>query len=60
MRKSRERTAAPNYTDAAITMLGVNLLWIFFVLWVLFGFVPVVILAILINHGIDRLIEIRR
>lgn len=54
MRHPGNRPPAPDYTAAAITMLGVNLMWIFFVLWVLAGFVPVLLLAILINHGIDR------
>ncbi len=48
-------TAAPDYTKAAVTMLGVNLLWIFFALWVIFGFVPVLVLAVLINHGVTLL-----
>jgi len=32
-------------------MLEVNLLWIFFVIW---GFVPVLVLAALINRGVNR------
>ncbi|MBE1284948.1 MAG: histidinol phosphate aminotransferase [Rhodobacteraceae bacterium] len=54
MRDDHERPAAPDYTAAAITMLGVNLMWIFFVLWVLIGFIPVLLLAACINHGISR------
>jgi len=45
---------APDFTSAAITMLGVNLLWIFFVIWVIWGFVPVLVLAAPINRGINR------
>lgn len=59
MRDTRDRRSAPDYTAAAITMLGVNLMWIFFVAWVLFGFVPVLLLALLINHGIDRFEAVR-
>ena len=33
---------APNYTNAALAMGFVNLLWVFMVLWVLFG-LPVVL-----------------
>lgn len=51
----RNIKAAPDYTAAAITMLGINLMWIFFVVWVIYGFVPVLILAIVINHLINRL-----
>ncbi len=48
-------SAAPDYTNPALVMFAVNLIWIFFVIWVLYGFVPVLILAVLINHGIGRL-----
>ncbi|MFC3616244.1 histidinol phosphate aminotransferase [Lutimaribacter marinistellae] len=47
--------SAPDYTRAALTMLGVNLMWIFFVLWVIFGFLPVLLLAAFINQVINRL-----
>ena len=40
--------------NQCILTLGVNLMWIFFVIWILFGFIPVVLLAVLINHGITR------
>ena len=42
----RKISSAPDYTNAAITMLGVNLMWIFFAIWVLYGFVPVLVLAV--------------
>jgi hypothetical protein len=48
-------TSAPDYTNAALTMLGVNLMWIFFVIWVVFGLIPVLLLALGLNHGITRL-----
>lgn len=47
--------SAPDYTNAALTMMGVNLMWIFFVLWAVFGMIPVLLLAMLLNHGISRL-----
>lgn len=43
---------------ATISFLGINLMWIFFAGWVLFGMVPVLLLALFINHLIDRL-EVR-
>ncbi|WP_425045607.1 hypothetical protein [Primorskyibacter sp. S87] len=46
---------APDYTTAALTMLWVNLLWIFFVAWAMLGFVPTLVLAAILNHGISRL-----
>lgn len=45
---------APNYTNASLTMLGVNLAWIFFALWAAWGLIPVILLAGAINHIISR------
>ncbi|GGH32332.1 hypothetical protein SAMN05444007_106135 [Cribrihabitans marinus] len=47
--------SAPNYTNAALTMLGVNLIWIFAVLWTTLGFLAPLALAALLNHAISRL-----
>jgi len=55
----RHKSIAPDFTNAAITMLGVNLLWIFFVIWVLYGFVTVLVLAVFINHFVER-VAVRR
>ena len=46
---------APDYTVAALTMLGVNLLWIFFTVWALWGFLATLVLAFVLNHGITLL-----
>lgn len=43
---------APNYTNAALVMGLVNLLWVFFALWAVFG-LPVVLLM---GFVLDRLI----
>lgn len=51
--------AAPDLFSAAITFAGLNLMWIFFALWVLFGMIPVLLLAVFLNHLISR-IEIRQ
>ncbi|MEP2717947.1 histidinol phosphate aminotransferase [Pseudophaeobacter sp.] len=40
---------------AALSFIGLNLMWIFFVGWVLFGMIPVLVLALVLNHLIDRL-----
>ncbi|MBQ4827052.1 MULTISPECIES: histidinol phosphate aminotransferase [unclassified Leisingera] len=45
----------PDFFTAAITFAGINLMWIFFVVWVMYGMVPVLVLAVLINHLITRL-----
>lgn len=43
---------APNYTNAALVMALVNLLWIFAVIWAVFG-MPVVLAF---GYVLDRLI----
>lgn len=45
--------SVPNYTNAALAMGLVNLIWIFFVLWVAFG-LPFVLLA---GYGLNLLIS---
>jgi len=58
--RDREIAAAPNYTNAALTMLGVNLLWVFMVIWAMFGLIPVLLLGAGINHLITVLAARRR
>ena len=48
-------TAAPDYTNAALVMLGINLLWIFFAIWATLGMLPVLLIAALLNQLITRL-----
>lgn len=55
----RRISQAPDYTNAAINMLGINLLWIFFVVWMLWGMLPVLLLALMINHFVERVGERR-
>ncbi|NIZ61347.1 histidinol phosphate aminotransferase [Sedimentitalea sp. CY04] len=45
----------PDILSMAIAFLGINLMWIFVVIWVGYGLVPVFVLAVLINHLITRL-----
>jgi len=44
--------------STTLSFLAVNLLWIFFALWLLYGMVPVLLLAVAMNHMINRL-EVR-
>ncbi len=44
--------------SAGLSFLAVNLLWIFFALWLLYGMAPVLLLAVAMNHMINRL-EVR-
>lgn len=46
---------APNYTNAALVMGFVNLLWVFVLIFILWGLPPVMVLAVILNAGIDRL-----
>ena len=43
----------------ALSFLAVNLPWIFFAIWLLSGPVPVLLMAVVINHMINRL-EVRQ
>lgn len=46
---------APNYTNAALIMGLVNLLWIFMALWAAFGFPVVLLVGFLLDRLILRL-----
>lgn len=58
--QNREIGPAPNYTNAALTMMGVNLLWIFMAVWAVFGLIPVLVLGAVLNHMITLLAARRR
>ncbi|MBO9398331.1 hypothetical protein J7400_16780 [Shimia sp. R9_2] len=47
--------SAPNYTNAALVMGFVNLMWVFVLIFVLWGMPAVMVLAVILNAGIDRL-----
>ncbi|SFE65548.1 hypothetical protein [Roseivivax sediminis] len=51
---------APDYTNAALAMGLVNLLWILGVIWVLFGLPAVLLIGWGLNRLIDRLAARRR
>lgn len=46
---------APNYTNAALVMGLVNLLWVFGVIWALFGLPVVLIIGAVLDAAITRL-----
>jgi hypothetical protein len=56
----RDLRAAPDYTNPALIMLGVNLFCAFCTIWALWGLVPVLLLGAVLYHGIDRLAATRR
>ncbi len=51
--------SAPNFTQAAVFMFGVNITWIFVVLWAIWGLLAVAATGWAINHVIT-FIEKRR
>ncbi|MEM7074414.1 MAG: hypothetical protein AAGA28_12965 [Pseudomonadota bacterium] len=53
--QQRERQPAPNYTNAALVMGLVNLLWVFVAIWAAFGLPVVLALAYGLNILITRL-----
>jgi hypothetical protein len=44
-----------NYTGAALCWGFINLIWIFMTIWAVYGLVYVLLLAVFLNHLIDRL-----
>ena len=43
---------APNYTNAALIMGGVNLFWIMMVVWVIYGMGAVLAMGFALDRGI--------
>jgi hypothetical protein len=41
--------AAPNYTNAALVMGAVNLLWVFMVIWATLGFLAVLVTGFVLD-----------
>jgi hypothetical protein len=44
---------APNYTNAALVMGGINLFWIMTIIWAVYGFIAVLALG----YTLDRFIK---
>ena len=55
MRNSNDRPSAPNYTQACIVMFGVNIAWIFFMIWAVWGLLAVGAAGWMINIVINRI-----
>lgn len=58
--RDRPRTAAPDYTNAALVMGFVNLLWSFLLVWASLGLPAVLVVAVLADYLITRLAHRRR
>ena len=50
----RTQGKAPNYTTACIVMFGVNITWILVAIWAIWGLIAAVLLALGVNHLMDR------
>jgi len=53
--RRRNLRKAPNYTNAALAMGLVNLLWIFIALWAAFGFFSVLLAGLVLDRLIARI-----
>ncbi len=51
----RPRTAAPDYTNAALVMGFVNLFWSFALIWAWSGLPAVLVIAVFLDYLITRL-----
>ncbi|UWR27388.1 hypothetical protein K3757_05460 [Sulfitobacter sp. S223] len=56
---SNARGSAPNFTSACVVMFGVNIAWIFVVLWALWGLIAVAATGWCVNRAISY-VEARR
>lgn len=59
MRHPNERPAAPDFTQACIVMFGVNLAWVFMVIWAIWGLIAVAALGWAVNKLITRIDMVR-
>lgn len=59
MRQHNDRPAAPDFTQACIVMFGVNLAWVFMVIWAIWGLIAVAALGWIVNRVITRIDAVR-
>lgn len=57
MRDTEPRKRAPDYTNAALAMGLMNLIWVLMVIWAWFGFGAVILAGVGLNMLITRLEE---
>ena len=55
--RDRQIGEAPDYTNACLVMFGVNLMWIFTVIWAIWGFLFVLLTGAALNHVMRRIEE---
>ena len=59
MRDNNDRPA-PDFTHACIVMFGVNIMWIFIVIWITWGMLAVALCGWGVKVFIDRIAQRRR
>ena len=57
--KTRPVGAAPDFTQACVVMFGVNLVWVFMVVWAVWGLIAVALLGWVVNQWVIW-VDIRR
>ncbi|KIN60325.1 hypothetical protein Z945_1295 [Sulfitobacter noctilucae] len=55
MRDTSDRPSAPNYTQACVVMFGVNLAWVFIMIWAIWGILAVAVTGWVLNQIITRI-----
>ena len=50
-----EFRSAPNLTNACVVMFGVNLSWVLFAIWSIWGLMIAILVSLFINHAMTRL-----
>ena len=55
MRHPDQGSSAPNYISACVVMFGVNILWVFMLIWAIWGLPAVALSAV--KTAIDRIGE---
>lgn len=52
--------SAPNYTQACVVMFGVNLSWILFAIWTIWGLLIAMLFSWALNRGLEWLDRYRQ
>ncbi len=57
MRHPDQGSSAPNYISACVVMFGVNILWLFMLIWAIWGLPAVALSGWAVKTAIDRIGE---
>jgi hypothetical protein len=59
MRDTNDRSPAPNFTQACIVMFGINITWIFVMIWAIWGLLGVAVTGWVVNQIINQIERLR-